>query len=811
MDCRRRAIVVGADVPTAHDPHYPRRSAAQLRAALVEGPHGAYDPPDVTLLCGDSARAPAVLDAVRRAVAAGGERDPLLVYLSGAVRGVSGSATGGKDEIHLLTVDGALSLGRLVRDVLDEVRLPWAVLLDGFDLAGPREPYQGSRGGLAALAPHTARTPPDRVTLAALARVCSPRPGRRAVVIASVTSFPPSAAGVAHPGERPDPWPWSLTPELLRGLRGGAAGADGDVTLRRLARYLGHREDLRLLEERDRYEGTARAGRPAPRRMLWVSNHESHLPAITLTRPGTAPSTEASPSLRQTPGDGWRGVPRTATRDAGTLPSHRVPDTQDGIPFDAPSLRLLSAKDLTHPLDASAPLIRRVLDALFAGAGDDLGRPGPQGLRDRLDHLRSALRSPLAGLVECGSGRAVAGSWTDPTAGAGLTGLVEELVCGRRSVGRHAPGRLGRAADGTPVLAVPLAQTREDVTLALVVVLPDPAMLGIGEPLAAILREFVTPDPALRDDALEMEIGVLTGLRERFGMLPTQLYERALERYRRKLASLVVIFEPVVALHTDAARLGVHSWEALARRREGDRSAPVRLLDVASVWGERFIVERDVLLAAKALHGYREAHAAGPWRDEAPRPLAINVAVRSIMSDDYVGALREVIRDAGLAAGGLTLEISEKDSITPPPREIWLPTPMEYFRQRISSLSKDLTMNFAVDDFGVGNASLDRLASLTLTQIKIDRAILGHPLAREELELVVRVAEQAFRDGDAARARPIVMEGVEPDAGLSLAEIYATGIRYVQGYILGEVASSRLRPLESGLRERIAALVGAAG
>jgi len=232
------------------------------------------------------------------------------------------------------------------------------------------------------------------------------------------------------------------------------------------------------------------------------------------------------------------------------------------------------------------------------------------------------------------------------------------------------------------------------------------------------------------------------------------------------------------------------------------------LLDVATVWGDRFVVERDGVLAATALRTYVASHAASTWRGRRPKPLAINVAVRSIMDDRYVEELRAAIAASGLPDGGVTLEISEKDRIAPPPGEVWLPSPMGYFRDRIGLLAADLQVNFAVDDFGVGQASLDRLASLTLTQIKIDRAILGHPLAREELGLVVQVAEHALRRGDAPRGRPIIMEGVAPDTAVPLSDIHAVGIRFVQGYLMGEAASARLRPLGRDIRERVAALVG---
>ena len=59
--------------------------------------------------------------------------------------------------------------------------------------------------------------------------------------------------------------------------------------------------------------------------------------------------------------------------------------------------------------------------------------------------------------------------------------------------------------------------------------------------------------------------------------------------------------------------------------------------------------------------------------------------------------------------------------------------PHAYFHNRLAAIARDVGVAFAVDDFGEGYASLSRMAELPLTQIKVDRAILHHPLAAKEL------------------------------------------------------------------------------
>jgi len=314
-------------------------------------------------------------------------------------------------------------------------------------------------------------------------------------------------------------------------------------------------------------------------------------------------------------------------------------------------------------------------------------------------------------------------------------------------------------------------------------------------------------------DPLEAEIEVLTSLRAEFGRLPLPIYQHCLELYRRRLFSLSMVFEPVISLAEDAGMIKVSSWEALARTSRTARTAPSDLLNVAHTWGDQFLIERDSVLAATAIRSYADAHASGPWRDVGPRPISINVAVRSILSNTYIRNLRQALEEARLGPRMITLEISERDSIAPRPDEEWLPNPTGYFQARLAKLAHELFINFAVDDFGVGCASLDRISSLGITQIKVDSAILKHPLALTELSLVVSVAWDAMLKGNASSPREVVLEGFDGTSDVSLRSIFDTGIHFIQGYIdtdpqlAIEPASSELRPLPTRLREHIASLL----
>ncbi|HET6478643.1 MAG TPA: EAL domain-containing protein [Actinoplanes sp.] len=351
--------------------------------------------------------------------------------------------------------------------------------------------------------------------------------------------------------------------------------------------------------------------------------------------------------------------------------------------------------------------------------------------------------------------------------------------------------------DHRTVLCVPLRHA-EGRSLLLALVDPVAGLLGLGQPLAKILETVWRTDFAATPD--EAEIEVLTALRGAFGRLPGPLYEHCFELYRRVVESYYVVFQPVVTLGKTARRVDVHSYEALARRSPADQRAPVAMLRLAEVWGDRFVVERDRVILRMALCAYAQAHADGPWRE--PKPVSINVAVRSLLSDAYVEVLRTTIAELGIEPEAVTLEISEQDPIEPRRGEQWAEAPHAYFHNRLAAIARDVGVAFAVDDFGEGYASLSRMAELPLTQIKVDRAILHHPLAAKELSLVMDTASHV-----AHAPRVVIVEGVDDESPLTLRQIYDQRIRHVQGYITRQPAAATLQLLSPEIREFIAALV----
>ncbi|WSX88752.1 EAL domain-containing protein [Micromonospora sp. NBC_00898] len=454
------------------------------------------------------------------------------------------------------------------------------------------------------------------------------------------------------------------------------------------------------------------------------------------------------------------------------------------------------------PLEELSSSIVQLLGRVFRSKAHPMQQSHQQGQAERVEIIRYALDADSVAVVEFSGRRIGVVNSTARFNKEELRPLLELSAADAIQYRTSMPGHIVSNDAGRRLLCVPLSY-EDDRTLTLTVVDPALAPLDMGEPLAVMLRTIWDSNPLA--DPLEAEMRVMTALRTNFGRLPLNLYQYAFSLYQKLIGSMIMVFQPVVELDLRAAGVSIQSYEALARRGDQEVRAPLVALQMAHAWGDRFIIERDALLLAKAVHSYAAADAEAPW--QGTKPLSVNVAVRSLLSDSYLTQVSKALAEADLNPRTLTLEISEQDAIQPGPGERWPQEPLAYFHRRLTELARELRISFAVDDFGVGYASLARMAELPLTQIKVDRAVLHHPLAVEELELVARVARDGLHRGHAPNARAVIVEGYDDEAPVGLKQIYDLGIHHVQGYFCGEVASTSLRPLNQSVRERIAALV----
>ena len=124
----------------------------------------------------------------------------------------------------------------------------------------------------------------------------------------------------------------------------------------------------------------------------------------------------------------------------------------------------------------------------------------------------------------------------------------------------------------------------------------------------------------------------------------------------------------------------------------------------------------------------------------------MNLAAAQVTATDLCGEVTQCLRDYGLPAEALELEITESSFIHH----------LEQAKDMLLSISK-LGVAIAVDDFGTGYSSLAYLKQLPVSRLKIDRAFVRDlPGDEQDAALCAAIISLGKRLGFG-----IVAEGVE--------------------------------------------------
>jgi EAL domain-containing protein (putative c-di-GMP-specific phosphodiesterase class I) len=209
---------------------------------------------------------------------------------------------------------------------------------------------------------------------------------------------------------------------------------------------------------------------------------------------------------------------------------------------------------------------------------------------------------------------------------------------------------------------------------------------------------------------------------------------RALER-----RELQVHYQPVVDLHSRQ----IVEVEALLRWEHPRRGfiSPAEFIPIAEDSGLIGPIGRWVLLQA-----CRQGRA---WRDEfgpgAPAKVSVNLSARQF-SPGLVKEIQQVLQEADLSPHGLKLEITEG---------ILMRSEASTFA--ILFELKELQIDLALDDFGVGYSSLAYLKRFPFSSLKIDRSFVQRIGRDPEDAAIVRAIVTIAK----ALRMNIVGEGVE--------------------------------------------------
>ena len=237
---------------------------------------------------------------------------------------------------------------------------------------------------------------------------------------------------------------------------------------------------------------------------------------------------------------------------------------------------------------------------------------------------------------------------------------------------------------------------------------------------------------------------------------------------------LYLAYQPQV----DLASGGIVGAEALLRWQHptmGD-IPPSRFIPVAEESG--FISELGIWVLRQACRQMRSWLAGGIDISK----IAVNVSVRQFERSGFVDSVRAVLRETGLPAGCLELEITESAIML-----------THHVHELLLGL-RDTGVLLSIDDFGTGYSSLSYLKQLPIQKLKIDRsfvrdleggandlAIVRSVIALARTMGLATLAEGVENEG---QARFLVQEGCEqaqgflysrPVAADEVARLWASG------------------------------------
>ena len=379
----------------------------------------------------------------------------------------------------------------------------------------------------------------------------------------------------------------------------------------------------------------------------------------------------------------------------------------------------------------------------FKSINDGLGHhAGDQLIISTAQRLSAALRT--TDLVARADGRDAADDIVARMGGDEFTILLDNID------NEQVPVRVAERL--MSVMADPLVLDRQQVTVT--------ASIGI----ALSTTGYADVQDMLRDADIAMYNAKQQG-RARWVMFDQAMQARAVRRLQleselrlaQARGELWLSYQPIVTPHDGV----IHGFEALLRW-----SHPV----YGPVSPAEFIPVAEEIGLIGPLGGWILAQACAQLRSwqvatGLPLTMAVNVSSVQLEDDGLVAMVARTLRDSGIEAGTLKLELTESAVMANPEHAL-----------AIFSQLKELGVKLSLDDFGTGYSSLSHLRRLPIDTLKIDRSFVSqldcHDDKRQIAEVVMMLARTLKLD--------VVAEGAETAAEVNL--LHAMGSDFVQGY-----------------------------
>ncbi|TLU72086.1 bifunctional diguanylate cyclase/phosphodiesterase [Lichenicoccus roseus] len=258
-------------------------------------------------------------------------------------------------------------------------------------------------------------------------------------------------------------------------------------------------------------------------------------------------------------------------------------------------------------------------------------------------------------------------------------------------------------------------------------------------------------------------------------MYESALFDKAAQQFAieadmrdalREGDQFVLLYQPLFRL--GAGRSVLAGFEALLRWRHPVRGwlSPALFIPVAEE--SELILPLGEWVMEQALRQGRAFHAASPG---AGLVMNVNVSALQLTQAGFCSGLAGVIEAEGLDAGQLCLEITES-MLT------------GAGASTVLAEARELGVQVAIDDFGIGYSSLSYLRRLPVDVVKLDRSFLEDVGGGSSGEaFVVAVIALAHAAG-----KPVVFEGIETQDQKDIAR--RAGADMVQGFFFAPPLSA---------------------
>jgi diguanylate cyclase (GGDEF)-like protein len=234
---------------------------------------------------------------------------------------------------------------------------------------------------------------------------------------------------------------------------------------------------------------------------------------------------------------------------------------------------------------------------------------------------------------------------------------------------------------------------------------------------------------------------------------------RLLGEVRGALArgEFILHYQPLVDLQS-ANIVGV---EALVRWRHPEQGllAPPRFIP---------LIEQTALVGPFTLHVIDAAlKQLMAWRAQGIQlGMSVNLSARNLLDSELPASIAALLQRYQLPPGALTVEVTESAAMVDPERAV-----------TVLAALRAAGVGVSVDDFGTGNASIEYLARLPASELKIDRSFITHILDDPRAQAIVRSTIDLARNLELS----VVAEGIETE---EVAEhLAALGCETGQGYL----------------------------